>query len=299
MEPSSRELANVRRALRRLRAEPVGWRSVETGGYTPARRWIVTLDDDRTVFVKAATDELTASWLRDEHMTYSILRGAPFMPAYHGFTDDGERPVLVLEDLSAAAWPPPWDRAMVDAVIDALARVAATPAPEGTALAADGARDLGGGWDEIARDPSPFLALGLCDPAWLGAHLEELRAAARDAPFGGDAFLHFDVRSDNTCIHQGRAVFVDWNMTTVGNRQLDLVFWLPSLEAEGGPRPEAVLPDADPRLVAVCAGFFASRAGLPPVPSAPLVRHIQLTQARAALPWAARALEIAEPRPVG
>ena len=275
----------------------MGWRAVTHGGYTPARRWVVALEDGRTVFVKVATDELTASWLRDEHVTYSVLRGAPFMPGYVGWADDGERPVLVLEDLSAGRWPPPWDRAMVAAVLAALRQIAATPPPEGTSLAEDDAREVGGGWDEIAKDPSPFLALGLCEPAWLGTHLDALRAAAAEAPFAGDALLHFDVRSDNICIREGRAVLVDWNMATVGNPHLDVAFWLPSLQAEGGPRPEHVLPDADARLVTAVAAFFCARAGRPPIPNAPRVREVQLSQARTALPWAARVLGLPEPGP--
>ena len=45
--------------------------------------------DGRTVFVKVAADELTASWLRDEHLVYSVLRGSPFMP---GCSPAGARP---------------------------------------------------------------------------------------------------------------------------------------------------------------------------------------------------------------
>jgi len=107
VEPTPEEAANAARALKRLRSKPVAWGPVTTGGYTPARRWVVTLESGRTAFVKVATDELTASWLRDEHLVYSMLRGAPFMPEYVGFYDDGAHPVLALEDLSAAEWPPP------------------------------------------------------------------------------------------------------------------------------------------------------------------------------------------------
>jgi hypothetical protein len=70
---------------------------------------------------------------------------------------------------------------------------------------------------------------------------------------------------------------------------IDLAFWLPSLHAEGGPPPEASLPDA-PEWAAMVSGFFAARAGLPLIPSAPQVREVQLFQLRTALPWAVRAL---------
>ena len=297
MEPTEREIASVRRAAKRLRAEPVAWEPVRSGGHTPARRWIVTFDDGRTAFAKVATDELTASWLRDEHVVYQHLLGAQFVPAYVGYHDDGEFPVLALEDLSAGTWPPPWDSEGISALLASLEQVWATAPPPGTAVATDDAREIGGGWEEVARDPEPFLRLRLCSDPWLTANLDALRGAAEGAAFGGDALLHFDVRSDNVCFRpdDGRAVLIDWNLTSVGNPEIDVVFWLPSLEAEGGPAPETVLPGADPGLVSTCAAFFCARAARPPLPTAPTVREVQLVQARTALPWAARVLGL--PRP--
>ncbi|HKE54896.1 MAG TPA: aminoglycoside phosphotransferase family protein [Actinomycetota bacterium] len=297
MEPTEREIANVRRALKRLRAEPAGWEPVRSGGHTPARRWIVTMDDGRTAFAKVATDELTASWLRDEHLVYQHLQGAPFVPGYVGYFDDGEHPVLALEDLSSGTWPPPWDAAGISALLASLEAVWDTAPPPDTAVVTDDAREIAGGWDEIARAPEPFLRLGLCSERWLSANLDALRAGADRAAFGGEAFLHFDVRSDNVCFRpdDGRAVLIDWNLTAIGNPQIDVVFWLPSLQAEGGPAPETVLPDADPGLVSTCAAFFCARAARPPIPTAPTVRDVQLVQAWRALPWAARVLGLPPP----
>jgi hypothetical protein len=294
MEPTEREAANVTRALKTLRAAPVAWGPVTTSGYTPARRWIVTLADGSTAFVKVATDEPTASWLRDEHLAYSVLRGASFMPGYLGWYDDGEAPVLALEDLSHATWPPPWTAEAIAAVRDALEKLHATPAYEDLPSADDDRLGLREGWREVAEDPSAFLALGLCSAAWLDAHVGTLVEAARSAPLGGDALLHFDVRSDNVCLHEGRAMFVDWNWITVGNPDLDLASWLPSLHVEGGPAPEEVARGHG-ALAAAVAGYACSRAGLPSIPTAPGVRPLQLRYARAALPWACRELGIPEP----
>jgi Phosphotransferase enzyme family len=296
MQPTEPEVANIARALKKLRSTPVAFRMVAHGGYTPARRWIVTLADRHTAFVKAATDELTASWIRDEHVIYSILRGSRFVPGYLGFFDDGEHPVLALEDLSAASWPPPWDRPKVDAVLEGLAAVASTPPPEGLLPIDEGPHGLREGWSEIRRDPTRFLGLGLCSAGWLERHLDALDTAAREAPLGGSSLLHMDVRSDNLCIRQdGSAVLVDWNWACVGNPACDVTFWLPSLELESGPAPEQVF-DAPPGLVACVAGFMCSRAGLEPIPTAPRVRGAQLAQARTSLPWAARALGLPPPR---
>lgn len=296
MQPTRAEASNVRRALKRLRAEPVGWGPVTTGGHTPARRWVVWLDDGRSAFVKVATDELTASWLRDEHVAYSTLLGAPYMPAYVGFYDDGQHPVLAIEDLSAAEWPPPWSRERIDAVLACLEQVASTPPPDGLPMASDDHLGLREGWGEIERDPEPFLRLRLCSKGWLFDALAALLAAARSAPLEGSALLHFDVRSDNVCFRDGRALLIDWSWTSVGNPWIDVAGWLPSLHAEGGPPPELVAPGVPAELAAVVASYFCAHAARPAIPTAPNVRGVQLRQARTALPWAARSLGLPAPR---
>ena len=49
------------------------------------------------------------------------------------------------------------------------------------------------------------------------------------------------MRSDNLCIRDGRAYLVDWNCACLGNPELDLAAWLPSLACEGGPQPYVAL----------------------------------------------------------
>jgi phosphotransferase family enzyme len=295
MQPSIRTAANVARALKKLRAAPVAWGRVTTAGSTPAERWVVTLDGGQTAFVKVATDEETASWLRDEHLAYVVLGEAPFLPGYLGWYDDGAFPVLALEDLSAAVWPPPWTPEAIDAVRRTLDLVHGTPPFEGLPRADDDHLGLREGWREIRVEPTRFLALDLCSGAWLEHHLEALDEAARSAPLGGSALLHFDVRSDNVCLRGGEAVLVDWNWATVGNPSLDLFAWLPSLAAEGGPPPEEVATGGA-ELAAALAGFLCAHAARPALASTPGVRATQLAQARVALPWAARTLGLPEPR---
>src|SRR5688572_4651590 len=76
-------------------------RAVDGGGYTPAERWIVTFEDGDTAFAKTGTDvgtSLIARWLRAEQRAYSAIEAA-FMPQMLGWDDDGEQPLLLLEDL--------------------------------------------------------------------------------------------------------------------------------------------------------------------------------------------------------
>ena len=262
--------------------------------YALGDRWLIRLDDARTVFAKRAIDEATAEWLRLEHRTYSALR-APFMPELLGW-EDAERPLLVLEDLSAAHWPPPWTRDSVDAVLRTLGELAITPPPDGLSRLAD---DPSWSWRDVARDPDPFLGLGFCSASWLDRALPALLSASDPSLLDGEGLLHGDMRSDNLCIRDGQAVLVDWNWACVGNAAVDVAFWLPSLMLEGGPEPDEIVrayPGAA-ALAPIVAGFFAANAGLPPPAGAPTVRAFQLAQLEVALPWAVRVLELPQLRP--
>ena len=270
-------------------AKAQGWRRAG-GGYTPAERWVVSLSDGSSCFVKAAVDDMTADWLRAECRAYRQIE-APFVPRMLGWDDDGARPLLVLEDLSRAAWPPPWDDQRVTAVLEALAAVRRTPAATFSTIRAFDGSHFGQGWLRVRRDPGPFLSLGLCSEEWLRRTGTTLDARSRGVQLGGNDLVHLDIRSDNLCFVDGRAVIVDWNHACRGNGVFDIAFWLPSLAAEGGPQPESVLPDA-PGWAALVSGFFAARAGLPVIERAPGVRDVQLQQLRSALPWAVRALRL-------
>ena len=280
-----------RRVAKLMGARPVDFRPA-SGGYTSALRGVVSFGDGRSAFVKAATDELTVGWLRTENAVYAHLNrslgAVDFLPTVLGWDDDGARPLLLLEDLSGAHWPPPWEPGMVQRVTALLSRLRAAPPMPGMASLESHRDDLCG-WREVAQDPGPFLSLGLCSADWLVSALPALQAAERAVRLGGGDFLHLDVRSDKLCFLPDRTVLVDWNWACVGNGLFDLAAWLPSLHAEGGPAPETILP-GQPEMAAALSGFWAARAGLP----RPVARQaVLLSQLKTALPWAARALGLA------
>ncbi|HEY3069397.1 MAG TPA: hypothetical protein VGJ34_03695 [Gaiellaceae bacterium] len=210
--------------------ETVEFRSPKGEGYTNNERRLVRLADGGTAFVKAAVDDLTAEWLRDEWRVYAVVR-APFLPALLGWHDDGERPVLVLEDLSAAYWPPPWSSEHVASLLAALEMVAKSSPPAGLPSLESMRTELAG-WELVADDREPFLSLGLATASWLDAALPTLLAASQACVLAGEDFLHFDVRSDNVCFLGERTVLVDWNWAVIGNPKVDVAAWLPSLHAE-------------------------------------------------------------------
>jgi aminoglycoside phosphotransferase (APT) family kinase protein len=273
-------------------AAPIRWQPVRSSGYgTNSAHWLVELADGRRAFVKVALDDTAAEWLRSEHLVYAAVE-APFIPELVGW-HDGEQTLLAIADLSDAHWPPPWTPEQIDAVCAALDELHATPPPPELPPIADG-REWLNGWELVAVDVEPLLSTGLCSRRWLEQALPALLETGRTCALEGDAFLHLDVRSDNLCLRDGRAVFVDWNLAHVGNPLLDIVAWLPSLRLEAGPEPGELVPDSE-GLAALLAGFFAARAGLPAPSTAPRVREFQRRQAEVALPWAAAELRLPPP----
>jgi hypothetical protein len=293
--PSTQLAPDLADRLARLLGTPPQVATPIHRGYTTAERWRVTLADGRTVFAKVATNALTADWLRDEWRIYGAVRAA-FLPACLAWDPgDGEAawPLLVLEDLSEAHWPPPWRPGDVERLCASLEALAGTTCPPGVPDLEDLRSQLAG-WELVAADPSHFLSLGVADGAWLDRCLDRLVAAEAAAVLSGPSLLHVDVRSDNVCFTADRAVLVDWNWAQRGNPKFDLAFWAASLAYEGGPAPEALVGH-EPELAAFVSGFFGARAGKPPFERGERVRELQRRQLTTALPWAVRALGLPQP----
>lgn len=234
------------------------WASPETG-LSAAARYSVTLDGGGSVFVKAATDDQTAGWLRTE---YLALRHVPerFTPRVVAWLDEpGRYPILVTEDLRHAHWPASdrgvdWRPGDIDRVLAAVADLSTVRAPEALAPVPRGAPR----WPDLVRDGAgrdAFLGLGLCSAAWLDAAGPVLVEAEARLDTGGDQVVHGDLRSDNICLEPGRVVFVDWSSAARGSAAHDVAQLLPTLHLEGGPPPETVMPDGGRWAAAGCAAL--------------------------------------------
>src|SRR5665647_1554066 len=273
----------VARAERILGTEAKNWARVVSRGYSVNEHWTVGFADGSRAFLKLASVDPGPQWVRDEHRVFGCVEGS-FMPLLLGF-EDGDRPLLILEDmLPDARWPPPWQPGDIDAVLAALNEVAAAPLSGELPRLAD---DAVSGWKDVAEDPVPLLGLRIVTAEWLERSLPALLEASGPALLAGGSLVHCDVRSDNLCLRGGRAVLLDWNHARVGNPAFDVAFWLPSLALEGGPDPATFGVD---ELAVFVAGFFAAQAGLPAPEGAPSVRSFQRAQLEVALPWACSAL---------
>lgn len=303
--------AGVRRAVRTY------------GGYAPSATFRLSLEDGRSVFLKAAyplpEDSPVQFAVDREERVYRGLHHliTPWAPAYYGSVVLGGWQALLLEDVGPATVPP-W-----------------TPAKAGAAMVGYGAlhrasfgaplpgwlprrwRGFGATWQELWAVPEgparlAELAGGRSGEAsaWLAAHFGALDGAAQalSRVRGPYAVLHLDTRSDNIRVHPGAAVplrVFDWPAAAAGPPELDVMAFVQSIVCEGGPAPEALLrwyaaeqPVRERVLAlsaAAIAGFFARRAWQPDVPALPRLRSVQRRQLRASLRWAAQLLALPDP----
>src|SRR5205823_13866983 len=126
------------------------------GVYTPAERCLVDFTDGASCVVKAGVTSFTAGALLSEYNLIYARLDAPFLAKLLAWEDD-DVPLLVLEDLSAAHWPPPWARPQIDAVLrtlDTIHAVRLQGLPDSSLGAAEP-----GDWQTVAQDPAAFLAL--------------------------------------------------------------------------------------------------------------------------------------------
>lgn len=285
------------------------------GGYVPSATFRLVLRDGRRAFMKATYPLPKTShveWgLEAEERVYRELsaRIRPWAPIYHGSVRAQGWHAVVLEDLGPATVPP-WTRALVrSAARDYAAfhrknrgarlprwlpkRVLGYFATQWAGVSAPAVAALSGRRAKEAQE-------------WLDVCLPVLRSSAMRLAHarGTRTLLHLDTRSDNIRVGRRLRMF-DWNFAQPGLPEIDVVAFVQSIVAEGGPSEDVFL-DAyrevsplDERVLAssasAIAGFFAKRAPLPPLVGLPRVRAWQRCQLKTSLAWASRALDLPEP----
>ncbi|HWD26806.1 MAG TPA: phosphotransferase [Rhizomicrobium sp.] len=317
------EWDEVPQVLRARIAEMVGEEivagAIAWGGYGPTASFVLTAASGTAHFCKGThpgnTPEGHAAVLRESANLQRFPELQRFGAGFRGLVEGEGWHLMVLEAVARVQSVPPWTPDAAARAIGLIAAFhAATPLRAEEALKDLRVSDLLGrmrNWHSLAEPKarSEFTAL-FADPAaaavWLDAHLARLIAlAGRVAACGGPrGWIHADIRSDNL-VFGARLALVDWPVLSFAPQLIDIAFFLPSLAGEGGPRCADGLKlyegaagvrfaDDDIALAAAAvAGFFAARAGEPPIAALPRLRWVQKLQLFPALAWTCDALGLA------
>ncbi|HVF06525.1 MAG TPA: hypothetical protein VNA20_16920 [Frankiaceae bacterium] len=236
-------------AVRRITGrEPVAWRAMDEGAYSPSGRWVVRFADGGSAFVKAEPRAYDGYGVAVEHLVYATV-SLPCLPRLVGY-DTGPPLVLVTEDLSNARWGTPVTDADAITLRDATDAVAAVEPPAALPPLEDERR-----WPAYVTDPAPFVATGLAGERWARAHLPALADAEAAADARGDRLVHGDVWLQNWCRAGRGLVIVDW----AGARRADPLTMYAggeaAVRAAGG--PHGLVLQGRPEWAAWAAGLAA------------------------------------------
>lgn len=253
------DLTDVAAAVREVTGGTVT--AVDVAGHrgrSHVDRFRVHLAGGHTAFVKIALDDDAAQELAYEATVLSHLDGVHAPRLYGAGADPA---LIVIEDLSTAAWLPPVPDDL-SSVWRALEAVRDRAFPE---LHVFGG--LGGVSDRL---PEP------------------LAAAAGTVELRGYGLVHGDLGIDNTCLLDRRAVFVDWTEAFRGDPTLDQVTVAIDLSMAAGRR--IVPPDVRDlgAWLALVAGLLLDAAERPPLqtPRGAEVRRLQAEAGTFTLGWA-------------
>jgi len=279
--------------------------TTQPGGFSPGVAARLVLADGRRVFVKAVSGSInpdSPGMHRREARIAAALPASVPTPRFLDVYDEGDWIALMFEDIDGTTPRTPWQPPELDRVLRAIEEMSAglTPAPIDVEPVGQLMPNVFAGWQRLAASvESGQDDLRGVDP-WAQQHLGELvalEAASADAA-SGTTLLHADVRADNILLTPSRVFFIDWPWASLGAPWVDLLFMLPSVAMQGGPRPWEIF-DVHPlgrrapaaavtAVVAAVAGFMIRGSRLPPPPGLPTVRAFQRDQGLPALEWLKR-----------
>ena len=282
----------VRAAVEQRLGSSVVTAESRTSGYTPGFASVLTTEDGRRAFVKAASTQAQRAFAeayREEARKVAALPDVTPAARLEWTLDVDGWFALCLEHVESRQPRRPWQQPELDASLDALEIVADALTPPPAALELDTLAE------EFAAFPGywDYLRIRLRGRD----HLEEASAlAARyEEVVGGDTLVHSDVRDDNVLLRpDGTAIFCDWNFPCLGADWVDSLLMLvgprgDGLDVEAVIASRRLLRDVPPEsidiVLALVTGYFHRQADEPVPPTSPHLRDHQRWQGDVCWDW--------------
>lgn len=238
------------------------------GGYTLAKRGVVTLADGSRVFVKIAEGATTKKWLRKEIIAHQRLNkaGYPFIPDLLSYNDSYS--AMAVEFLEHASFENTWDKDKLAAILNAQTSLKQyadlfTHDPDFTLESVVG---LDAKWPVILQDDNlskihaRFKQLGV-DLVCTKKQLQSYEHMLDGWNIADTTLVHQDSRADNFGYNpytkQGK--LVDWNWLCLGDESLDRTPLFVNMYISGFD-PYVYHPTTyDPKMLVYLVSFWLER----------------------------------------
>lgn len=285
---------------------PIDWGAIEAslatmtpvdGGFSQARRGLVSLPNGDRVFVKIGTEADSKEWAHKEIAVYRYLKARSYTAIPELLSTNPDETSFALEALTGEDgwdWSDTWTAERLTATLDAMDQLAALK-PEAEdwmdsgQLALDESRD---GWAALNQSPELQQALlsklRASGNAELAETLDISKESNRSARFvfRTDTLMHYDVRADNCAWNasKNQVKLVDWNWTQYGDTRIEYAATLTHVQKSGLDISRSHAARLDPDALQWMAGFWFKAAATPIWPGGPEhLRDFQLQSALTAL----------------
>ncbi|MCA9342344.1 hypothetical protein KC945_02985 [Candidatus Saccharibacteria bacterium] len=227
------------------------------GGFTQAKRGVITLPDQTKIFVKLATDSWTHDWLKKELIVYNKLNDRRYdhIAKIYGASDDSSG--IALEFIEKCQFSNQWDDDKVDSLLQSRQELKSYKSvfENDNLFDAHSIISMHNRWPEIDKISSIEHANQRLNVLGQSFQLDTdfvkycTSKAAKYRP-NFDTLVHHDIRADNfaydSSTKHGR--LIDWNWLCIGDDKKDLTSWCISVELSGYPiyslRPELFCEEA-------------------------------------------------------
>ncbi len=263
------------------------------GGFTFAKRGLVTLPDGNQVFVKLGLHENTKLWAKYEIGVYRFLHKHkyPHIPQLLAVNSDETGFVLsAYTPEDGWNWKDQWDNHRLDKTLEAVDALAAIQ-PVGEDHKFFTEKNLSvddDGWAPLASSPQlqkslteKLLAINRDDIS-IAINFDTEAKTSSQFVFRQDELVHNDIRADNCAWNATKeeVCLVDWNWTELGDRRVDLSAALVHVQKSGFNILPKYANRLDPGALHWLAGFWFNAAASPIWPGGPAhLRDIQLSSA--------------------
>lgn len=238
------------------------------GGYSLAKRGVVTIADGVKVFVKLAEGETTKKWLKKEISAYQKLcsAGYPFIPSLLAYNTDHS--AMAIEYLGQASFENAWDKDKLDAILKAQNELKKykyifADDPDFTLESVVG---LDSRWPIIMQEENlriinqRFIRLGI-DMKFSHEQLQSYEKMLEGWQISDDTLVHQDIRADNFGydIANKTGKLVDWNWLCLGDVSLDRTPLFVNMYISGFDPYVFHSETYDPKMLAYLTSFWLER----------------------------------------
>lgn len=246
------------------------------GGFTIAKRGLLSLGDGAEIFVKIGSDDLTKKWARKEIAVYRFLEKHNYPHSPRLLAVNSDESGFAIEAFTTEQgwdWEDNWDDKRLEVTLKAIQDLADIELDK-SELQLFGESNIGqddNGWKPLldSKEKQEHLMHKLHGIAAedVAKKIDFPKDYERSAAFkfAHDTLVHYDIRADNCAWNKatGQVRIVDWNWSQLGDNSIEYAATLTAVQKSGFDLPKDLLDKLNSDALHRLSGYWFNSAVTP------------------------------------